>query len=47
MLYTSLLHGLIFKNKYEFIPLMFTSSYSALGVVGSWIGFSVVYFSEG
>ncbi|TLD20852.1 dolichyl pyrophosphate Glc1Man9GlcNAc2 alpha-1-3-glucosyltransferase [Venturia nashicola] len=47
ILYTSLLHGLIFNNKYEFIPLMFTSAYSALGVVGSWIGFLVVYFSKG
>jgi alpha-1,3-glucosyltransferase len=47
ILYTSLLHGLLFKEKYEFLPLMFTSSYSALGVVGSWLGFLVVYFSEG
>jgi len=47
IVYTSLVHGLIFKDKYEFIPLMFTSSYSALGVVGSWVGFLVVFFSEG
>jgi len=46
ILYTSVVHNLVFKDKYEFIPLMFTSSYSALGVVGSWIGFLVVFFSE-
>lgn len=43
--YCSLLHGLIFGRQYEFLPLMFTSSYSAIGVVGSWIGFLVVYFT--
>ncbi|KAF2431774.1 dolichyl glycosyltransferase [Tothia fuscella] len=46
ILYCSLIHGLVFRDKYEFIPLMFTSSYSALGVVSSWIGYQVVYFSE-
>jgi alpha-1,3-glucosyltransferase len=42
--YTSILHGLVFKERYEFIPLMLTSAYCALGVVGSWVGFLVVYF---
>lgn len=42
--YCSLFHQLIFGDNYEFLPLMFISSYSAVGVVGSWIGFSVVYF---
>ena len=42
--YCSLVHQLVFGEKYEFLPLMFTSSYSALGVVGSWFGFMVVYF---
>ena len=46
IIYCSLLHDLVFGKKYEFIPLMFTSSYSAVGVVGSWIGFSVVYFTS-
>lgn len=46
IIYCSLLHELVFGKKYEFIPLMFTSSYSAVGVVGSWIGFSVVYFTS-
>ncbi|QMW43839.1 hypothetical protein G4B11_007209 [Aspergillus flavus] len=46
IIYCSLLHQLIFGlERYEFLPLMFMSSYSALGVVGSWIGFMVVYFT--
>ncbi|KAF2112593.1 ALG6, ALG8 glycosyltransferase family-domain-containing protein [Lophiotrema nucula] len=35
--YCSLFHGIIFGKRYEFLPLMFTSSYSAVGVVGSWV----------
>ncbi|KAF2686344.1 glycosyltransferase family 57 protein [Lentithecium fluviatile CBS 122367] len=31
--YCSLVHGIVFGDKYEFLPLMFTSSYSAVGVV--------------
>ena len=46
ILYCSLIHELVFGKKYEFVPLMFTSSYSAIGVVGSWIGFSIVYFTS-
>ncbi|KAL1867006.1 glycosyl transferase [Paecilomyces lecythidis] len=46
IVYCSLVHQLIFGfGKYEFLPLMFMSSYSALGVVGSWVGFMVVYFT--
>lgn len=45
ILYCSLLHHLIFGKAYEFIPLMFTSSYTAIGVVGSWVGYMVVYFT--
>lgn len=44
--YCSLMHEIVFGKSYEFLPLMFTSSYSAVGVVGSWIGFSVVYFTS-
>jgi len=45
--YCSLFHGIIFGGKrYEFLPLMFISSYSAVGVVGSWIGFLVIYFTS-
>lgn len=44
--YCSLIHEIVFGKSYEFLPLMFTSSYSAVGVVGSWIGFLVVYFTS-
>jgi len=43
--YSSLLHGLVFKDRYEFVPLMFASSYSAIGVTASWVGFSWLYFT--
>lgn len=43
--YTSLFHHLFFGRSLEFLPLMFTSSYTAIGVVGSWIGYMVVYFT--
>lgn len=46
ILYCSLIHGVVFGDKLEFLPLMFTSSYSAVGVVGSWVGFLVVYFTS-
>ncbi|KAI2626709.1 glycosyltransferase family 57 protein [Hypoxylon sp. NC1633] len=46
IVYCSLLHPIIFGKSYEFLPLMFMSSYSAVGVVGSWIGFMVVYFTS-
>ena len=44
--YCSLFHRLLFGGKYEFFTLMFTSSYSAIGVIGSWVGFMVVYFTS-
>lgn len=44
--YCSLVHRMVWGERFEFIPLMFTSSYSAVGVVGSWIGFLVVYFTS-
>lgn len=46
IIYCSLLHRFIFGLRYEFIPLMFISSYSALGVVGSWIGSLVVFITS-
>ncbi|KAJ5915015.1 hypothetical protein N7504_003898 [Penicillium tannophilum] len=46
IVYCSLFHQLIFGfERLQFLPLMFMSSYSALGVLGSWIGFMVVYFT--
>ncbi|TVY67425.1 Dolichyl pyrophosphate Glc1Man9GlcNAc2 alpha-1,3-glucosyltransferase [Lachnellula suecica] len=44
--YCSLLHQMLWGNKFEFLPLMFTSSYAAVGVLGSWVGFLVVYFTS-
>lgn len=46
IVYCSLVHEIVFGKAYEFLPLMFISSYSAIGVVGSWVGFLVVYFSS-
>ncbi|MCJ1286332.1 glycosyl transferase [Xylographa opegraphella] len=46
IVYCSLVHGLVFGQKLEFLPLMFISSYSAVGVFGSWVGFMVVYFTS-
>lgn len=46
IIYCSLLHPIIFGKSYEFLPLMFMSSYSAIGVIGSWVGFMVVYFTS-
>ena len=43
--YSAIVHQLIFGAKLEFLPLMFISSYSAIGVVGSWVGFLVVFFN--
>ncbi|TKX27119.1 dolichyl pyrophosphate Glc1Man9GlcNAc2 alpha-1,3-glucosyltransferase [Elsinoe australis] len=46
ILYCSLVHQIIFGAKLEFLPLMFISSYSAIGVFGSWLGFLVVFFTS-
>ncbi|RDW59503.1 alpha-1,3-glucosyltransferase-1 [Coleophoma cylindrospora] len=46
IVYCSLLHQVIFGKSMEFLPLMFMSSYAAVGVVGSWVGFLVVYFTS-
>ncbi|KAL2414896.1 Dolichyl pyrophosphate Glc1Man9GlcNAc2 alpha-1,3-glucosyltransferase [Exophiala dermatitidis] len=45
IIYCSLVHRMVFGEKYEFLPLMFISTYSAIGVVGSWLGFMVCYLS--
>jgi alpha-1,3-glucosyltransferase len=45
VVYCSAVHQMVFGARYEFLPLMFTSTYSAIGVVGSWVGFMVVYFA--
>ena len=44
--YTSLIHRIVFNDRYEFLPLMLTSSYCAVGVVASWVGFCWLYFTS-
>jgi alpha-1,3-glucosyltransferase len=44
--YCSLVHQLVFGERYEFLPLMFISTYSAVGVVASWVGFSICYLTS-
>jgi alpha-1,3-glucosyltransferase len=46
VVYCSLVHHMVFGQRYEFLPLMFTSSYAAVGVVGSWISLMVVFFTS-
>jgi alpha-1,3-glucosyltransferase len=46
MAYCSILHQAVFGERYEFLPLMFISTYSAIGVLGSWVGFMVCYLSD-
>lgn len=41
--YCSLGHSVVFGDRYEFIPLMFISTWSAVGVVASWLGLNVCY----
>ncbi|RMD40712.1 hypothetical protein DV735_g4405, partial [Chaetothyriales sp. CBS 134920] len=47
LIYTSLLHSLVFGTRFEFLPLLLTSVYCAVGVVGSWIGFSICFLFGG
>lgn len=35
--YTSIVHTLAFGNRYEFLPLMLTSVYCALGIMYGWL----------
>ncbi|KAM3532357.1 hypothetical protein NHJ13051_000343 [Beauveria bassiana] len=46
VIYTSLVHQLVFGRRLEFLPLMLTSVYTAVGVVGSWVAYMVVYFTS-
>ncbi len=46
MVYCALVHQVVFGARYEFLPLVFISTYSAIGVLGSWVGFMVCYLAE-
>jgi alpha-1,3-glucosyltransferase len=45
VVYCSLLHRLVFGERYEFMPLAFISAWSALGVLASWVGLNICYLS--
>ncbi len=46
VVYTSLVHQLVFGQRLEFLPLMLTSVYTAVGVVGCWVAYMIVYFKS-
>lgn len=46
IVYASLVHQMVFGKRLEFLPLMLTSVYTAVGVVGSWVAYMVVYFTS-
>lgn len=46
MIYCSVVHAAVFGEKYEFLPLMFISTWSAVGVVASWLGLNVCYLAS-
>lgn len=45
IIYCSVVHRMVFQDKFEFVPLMFISTYCAVGVITSWVGFMVCYMS--
>ena len=46
-LYCAFVHGILFGDHLEFLPLMLISTYSAVGVFGSWLwALSIYLFSE-
>lgn len=45
VLYASLAHEYVFGQKYEFLPLLLISTYSAIAVVGSWIALMTVFLT--
>ncbi|KAF0535605.1 glycosyltransferase family 57 protein [Gigaspora margarita] len=46
--FTGVVHQIAFSDgKYQFLPLLATSVYCAIGIVYSWVRFTVIYFFEG
>ena len=43
-LYSEVLHGCIFGASYEFLPLMITSMYCALGLFGCWVNCGIIVY---
>lgn len=43
VMYASMGHELIFGHRYEFLPLMLISVYSAVSIVASWLAFMLVF----
>ncbi|KAG4305997.1 hypothetical protein PORY_000907 [Pneumocystis oryctolagi] len=48
LMYTTFFHDLIFglTEKYQYLPLMLISTYCSLGILCSWFGFSLLYFTD-
>ena len=44
VVYAGLVHGVVWGGRWEFVPMMGVSVYCAVGVIGSWVGFSYLYF---
>ena len=44
--YCSFIHLMLFREKLEFLPLMLISTYSAVGVLGSWLWVLYIYFGS-
>jgi alpha-1,3-glucosyltransferase len=46
VIYCSIVHNLVFGDRYEFIPLMFISTFASCGVLASWIGLNICYLTN-
>ncbi|RIB29497.1 Glycosyltransferase Family 57 protein [Gigaspora rosea] len=46
--FTGVVHQIAFSDgKFQFLPLLATSVYCAIGIVYSWVRFTIIYFLEG
>ncbi|RKF81157.1 Dolichyl pyrophosphate Glc1Man9GlcNAc2 alpha-1,3-glucosyltransferase [Golovinomyces cichoracearum] len=46
IIYCSFFHNFVLGGRFEFLPLLLTSSYCAIGVIGSWLGLLVVVLTS-